>query len=99
MKVELENTNRVMAEEMLNTICLLEQKVCLKEKEVLETEERALSFRKEFTAVLEERNFFERELEQTKDKLRFQESELAHLQTTQSDHYQTYGDLLNIRSI
>jgi len=52
-----------MAEEMLNTISLLEQKVCLKEKEVLETEERALSFRKEFTAVLEERNFFERELE------------------------------------
>ena len=48
-----------MAEEMISTVALLEQKVVLKEKECLEQEERALSFRKEFTAVLEERNFFE----------------------------------------
>ncbi len=59
MKVDLERSNKLLADEMLCTIGLLEQKVVLKEKEVLEQEERALSFRKEFTSVLEERNYFE----------------------------------------
>ena len=48
-----------MADEMLGTVALLEQKTLLKEKECLELEESKLAFRKEFTSVLEERNFFE----------------------------------------
>ncbi len=59
MKTDLERSNKLLADEMLCTIGLLEQKVVVKEKEVLEQEERALSFRKEFTSVLEERNYFE----------------------------------------
>ena len=59
MKTELTRSNRLMADEMLGTVALLEQKTLLKEKECLELEESKLAFRKEFTSVLEERNFFE----------------------------------------
>ena len=60
-----------MKDEMLGTVALLEQKALMKEKDCLEMEEAKISFRKEFTATLEERNFYEQELKKATDRLQF----------------------------
>lgn len=99
LKVELERSNQLMAEEMLGTISLLEQKVLVKEKELLEFEENKISVRREFTKVLEERNFFERKLSETEERLKFKEAELERLHTNMTEREKRYGELLNIRSI
>ena len=88
-----------MAEEMLGTISLLEQKVLIKEKELLEAEEDKISVRREFTKLLEERNYFERKLGETDERLKFKESELDRLHANLTEREQRYGELLNIRSI
>ena len=59
LKVELVRSNQLMQDEMLGTVALLEQKALLKEKEVLELEDQKITFRKEYTNILEERNYFE----------------------------------------
>ena len=56
---------------MLGTVALLEQKALMKEKDCLEMEEAKISYRKEFTATLEERNFYEQELKKATDRLQF----------------------------
>ena len=69
MKVELTRSNHLMHNEMLGTVALLEQKSLLKEKESLEYEEARISFRREYTTTLEERNFYEEELRKVTDRL------------------------------
>lgn len=83
----------------MGTVSLLEQKVLVKEKEILELEEAKISFRHEFTQMLEERNFFETELHRVNDRLKFVESELERVQTSNSKQSEVYAELLNIRSI
>ena len=60
-----------MKEELFSTVGLLEQKILVKERDMLELEEARLSFRKEFTKILEERTFFESELANVSDRLKF----------------------------
>ena len=99
MKAELCESNRLMQDEMLQTISLLEQKAILKEKQALEQEEEKFSVRQEFMKVLEERNFFEQELCKITDRLKFQEAELERVQSTHKKQEEIYGEILNIRSI
>mmetsp|Transcript_46030 Transcript_46030/g.60982 ORF Transcript_46030/g.60982 Transcript_46030/m.60982 type:complete len:144 (+) Transcript_46030:300-731(+) len=88
-----------MTEELLGTISLLEQKVLLKEKELLEAEEDKFSFRREFTKVLEERNYFERKLGETGERLKCKETELERMHLTMRERESKYGEILNIRSM
>jgi len=99
LKEQLEVQSRLLLEDLLDTVYLLEQKVVLKEKELLEAEESRLSFRHEFTKVLEERTFYENELNQLSDRLRYTDAELAALRTQSAKQEEVYGELLNIRSI
>lgn len=79
MKVELVRSNQLMVEEMFSTIALLEQKCLLRDKESLEAEENQISIRREFTKLLEERNFFEKRFKETNEHLRYKESEVERL--------------------
>mmetsp|Transcript_5721 Transcript_5721/g.6858 ORF Transcript_5721/g.6858 Transcript_5721/m.6858 type:complete len:144 (+) Transcript_5721:113-544(+) len=88
-----------MTEELLGTISLLEQKVLLKEKELLEAEKDKISFRREFTKVLEERNYFERKLGETGERLNCKETELERMHLTMRERESKYGEILNIRSM
>ena len=49
--------------------------------------------------MLEERNWFEAELQKVNDRLKFSQSELERLQTTMSKSNELYSDILNIRSM
>ena len=77
--MELSYANNRIKDELMDTISLLEQKVLVKEKEMLEMEEAKISFRQEFTTVLEERNFFETDLIKANDRLSFVEGELERI--------------------
>lgn len=84
---------------MLGTVALLEQKALLKEKQCLELEEAKISSRKEFASLLEERNFFEQELNKVNDRLKFQEAELERLHASQKKQSDVYSEILNVRSM
>ena len=60
MKGELIRSNKVMRDEFLETIALLEQRNLQQDKEILAIEERSSSFRQEYTTILEERNYIEK---------------------------------------
>ena len=74
---ELNRSNQVMREEFLETISLLERKSIDKEKQVIQVEERAVAFRQEYTQILEERNYLEQQLENTRSSLMIVERDLA----------------------
>ena len=61
IKAELIRANKVMRDEFLETIALLEQRNLQQDKEILLAEERASSFRQEYTQILDERNYVEKE--------------------------------------
>ena len=79
MKQEMEAYNRLLREEMLETVALMEQKCQVKDKQMRELNENKISLRQEFTKVLQERNHFESELEQVSDRLIFQMTELERI--------------------
>lgn len=99
MKMEMLAQSRLMQDEVLATVALLEQKCAVKDSRLLEEEKEKKSCITEFTKVLEERNFFEQELATVSDRLKFQMAELEHTQQTLKEQNDIYGDLLNIRSI
>ena len=84
---------------MLTAVSLLEQKCLVKEKELLELESSKCEYRKEFTEVLAERNFFEQELVKVADRLKFVECELERVQQSSSEQNTQYCDILSIRSM
>lgn len=57
--MEVVRSNKVMREEMLVTIDLMEQKCQNKEKEMRQQEERFQSFKLEYTKVLDERDYMD----------------------------------------
>lgn len=99
IKLELERNNRLMYEEMFSTIALLEQKVLLREKECLEAEERKIEHRREFTKLLEERNYYEQRLNQGTEILKYKESEVERLSIEKHEQDQRYGEILNVHSL
>ena len=88
-----------MAEECFSTISLLEQKLLMREKEILEAEEGKIEVRREFTKLLEERNYYEQRLKEANEHLRFKESELERLSVEKHDQEQRYSEILNVRPI
>ena len=69
IKAELIRANKVMRDEFLETIALLEQRNLQQDKEILLAEERSSSFRQEYTQILEERNYIEKEFGKAEVKL------------------------------
>ena len=53
IKAELIRANKVMRDEFLETIALLEQRNLEQDKEILLAEERASAFRQDYTEILE----------------------------------------------
>ena len=88
-----------MAEECFSTISLLEQKLLMREKEILEAEEGKIEVRREFTKLLEERNYYEQRSKEADEHLRFKDSELERLSVEKHDQEQRYSEILNVRSI
>ena len=62
-----------MRDEFLETIALLEQRNLQQDKELLLAEERASSFRHEYTQILEERNIVANQYNDAKVKLQMVE--------------------------
>lgn len=56
LKAELHLQNRVMREEMLQTIKMLEKKCDIKERSCISLEDRMEAFKKEFTQLLEDKD-------------------------------------------
>ena len=99
LKVEMARSNRLIHDEMFATMALLEAKAAMKEKQAQASENDRLEVRREFTKVLEERNFFEHEAKKANDRLSFVESELDRLHSEKVKESDAYGELLNIRSM
>ena len=81
VKLELCRANQLVEEDLILAVTLLEEKILLREKELLIAEESKISFRRKFTSVLEERNFFESKLEETTEQLKYKECELDRVST------------------
>ena len=77
MKAELMRSNKVMKEELLGTVKLMEALCLQKEDEIKTGEKRMLSFRCEFNKVTDERNYLEEEFD--KLKTRFDEVDHAYI--------------------
>lgn len=58
-----------------------------------------MSFRREFSTLLEERDFYEQELVKVNDRLKFQEAELDRLEASMKKQAEVYSEILNIRSM
>lgn len=99
VKVELERSNELMVNELLTAVSLLEQKVVLREKELLQAEEQRITFRREYAKILEERNYFEKNLKDKTERLKHKESELESLQIATHEREKKQSELLNIHTM
>ena len=80
IKAELMRSNKIMKDEFLETISLLEKKSLDKDKQILDVEERSSSFRQEYTQVLEERNYIQQQYENTRANLKALERDFSEFQ-------------------
>ena len=99
LKNELEHSNQVMSGDMLETIALLEKKCQNKQRDIEDLDRKAVSFRDEFTRMLEERNFFESESNLLSSKYELAQSELDAMRRSQVEWTKTYCDILGIRPV
>ena len=99
IKAELIRANKVMRDEFLETIALLEQRNLQQDKEILLAEERASSFRQEYTQILDERNYVEKECQNAKAKLHLVERDFQELQNQTFQQNDIYAEILNIKTL
>lgn len=82
----------------MTAVILLEEKVLVKEKELLVAEESKISFRLEFTKLLEKRNHFETKFADMEERYQSKESQLKFAKLQASDRDKMIAEVLNIES-